>query len=88
MAEKLRLVIWCPQARVQLQHAYLYIQKDSSQNAEKVRNGILGATRKLLAGPERFPLDKYKKDNDGSFRAFELFRYRVAYQVTGTKLLL
>ncbi|MBE7171780.1 MAG: type II toxin-antitoxin system RelE/ParE family toxin [Williamsia sp.] len=27
------------------------------------------------------PLDKYKKENDGSYRCFELHRHRISYRV-------
>ena len=36
--------------------------------------------------PEKFPLDKYKINNDGSYRAFEKHRYRVAYRVLETEI--
>ena len=88
MVNRLRLVIWPEKARKQLQRAYLYIKKDSVQNAEKVRKEILEATRNLPPNPERFPADKYKKDNDGTFRAFELHRYRIAYQITDDEIII
>ena len=33
-----------------------------------------------------YPLDKYRKNNDGSIRAFEKYSYRVAYQITKTEI--
>lgn len=65
----------------QLDKAYGYILKDSFQNAEKVRNEILASTFKLAKNPEAHPPDKYKKNNDGGFRAFELHNYRIAYRI-------
>jgi plasmid stabilization system protein ParE len=61
--------------------AYLYIHKDSPQNAQRVKDQIIDLTLELPKNPERFPLDKYRRNNDGSFRAFELYRYRVSYRV-------
>lgn len=37
---------------------------------------------KLPDQPEVFPPDKFKKNNDGSWRAFEKFRYRISYRIT------
>ncbi len=39
------------------------------------------AVDKLSTNPERFALDKYKNKNDGSYRYFELYRYRIAYRI-------
>ena len=36
----------------------------------------------LPAQPEMFPADKFKKNNDGSWRAFEKFHYRISYLIT------
>ena len=35
----------------------------------------------VVPNPERYPPDKYKDENDGNYRAFELHRLRVAYFV-------
>jgi len=72
---------WSPVAISQLQKAYRYIKKDSPQNAEKVRNEIVAVTISLALNAERFPPDKYKQRNDGSYRAFELHRYRISYKI-------
>ena len=81
-------VVWSATAIKQLENAYEYILKYSLQNAEKVRADILGSTRKLLANPEIHPIDKYRRNNDGSFRAYELHRYRIAYQITSNKIII
>ena len=81
-------VVWPLKASRQLQQAYLYIRKDSLQNAEKVRKAILEATNKLKINPEINLADKYKTNNDGSFRAFELFRYRISYQITNDDVII
>ena len=46
----------------------------------------MDTTESLPENPEKFPPDKYKMKNDGSFRAFELFSYRVAYQITSKEI--
>ena len=53
----------------------------SYQNAVKVRVEIINTTLLLLKHPERYPLDKYKTDNDGSWRAFEIHHYRISYRI-------
>ena len=74
-----RRIGWDKHALRQFNKAILYIAEDSVQNAENVRADILEKIEALLSHPEIYPLDKYKLDNDGSYRAFELHRLRVAY---------
>ena len=72
---------WSRGAELQLQKAFLYIRKDSNQNAIKVWQDIVTISESLSANPERFPPDKFKINNDGSYRAFELHRYRISFVV-------
>lgn len=62
--------------------------QDSYQQAEKVKLDILASTRKLATQPEIHPPDKYRKNNDGSFRAYELYHYRIAYRVTEKEVII
>lgn len=71
---------WNKKAIKQLDDAIKYIETDSLQNAEKVEVDILTAIGKIPQHPERYPKDKFKLNNDGSFRAFELHRFRVSYR--------
>jgi plasmid stabilization system protein ParE len=70
----------------QLQEAYKYIRKDSLQNAEKVRSRILETIKALAQYPEHHPLDKYCIDNDGNFRAYQIYKYRINYYVTNDNI--
>jgi len=81
-----RIIVWSPEAKKQLNAVYKFIQKDSPQNAIKVREDIVVATRKLLSHPEHYAPDKYKLNNDGTYRAFEKHSYRVAYRVLNTEI--
>lgn len=76
-----RKIGWDKHALKQFNKAILYIAEDSIQNAENVRIDILVKIDELLSHPEKYPLDKYKLENDGYYRAFELHRLRVAYFV-------
>jgi len=51
-----------------------------------VKDTILFMTRKLADHPEEYPLDKFKKDNSGNYRAFEKYSYRVAYRHTAHEI--
>jgi len=76
-----RSIGWDKHALKQFNKAILYIAEDSIQIAENVRIDILVKIGELLSHPEGYPLDKYKLENDGYYRPFELHRLRVAYFV-------
>jgi plasmid stabilization system protein ParE len=69
-------------AKAQLKEAYNYIRLDSPKSAEKVNAKILASIRELADHPERHPKDKYRLNNDGSYRAFEIYKNRVSYHVS------
>ena len=73
---------WNKNALNELIKAIEYIKADSVQNAEKVSSEILSVIDSLALHPEKFPPDKFKLNNNNSFRAFELHRYRVSYRYT------
>jgi plasmid stabilization system protein ParE len=69
-------------AKAQLKEAYAYIKLDSPKNAEKVKAKILASIMELTDHPEKHPKDKYRLNNDGSYRAFEIYKYRVSYHIS------
>ncbi|HEY2727933.1 MAG TPA: type II toxin-antitoxin system RelE/ParE family toxin [Parafilimonas sp.] len=77
-----RKISWSKTSVKQFESAINYIGLDSIQNAQKVRNEILKKINNLSLYPEIHSPDKYKTNNDGSYRAFELYRCRIAYHVT------
>lgn len=74
-------VNWNGVALRQLRNIYEYIFENSPQNARKVITEIVEATEKLSSNPDRFGLDKYKRNNDGSYRYFEIYRYRIVFRI-------
>ena len=73
-------------ALFQLKQAYDYIKKDSPKNALTVKRDIFSACMALSAHPQKHPVDKYKRNNDGSYRAFEQHRYRIVYRILPTEI--
>ncbi len=80
------VTVWTPQAIAELRKAYDYISKDSPQNARKVIDELTRIADQLPAQPEMFPADKFKKNDDGSWRAFEKFHYRISYLITSKEI--
>ena len=63
-------------AKAQLKEAYTYTKLDSPKSADKVKAKILVSIKELADHPEKYPKDKYRLNNDGSYRAFEIYKYR------------
>ena len=80
------MVIWSKAAKVQLQKAFHFISHDSPQNAEKIINNIIDTTIGLSKYPEKYPADKYKKNNTGNYRAFEIYHYRISYRIVNDSI--
>ena len=79
-------ISWTKSARAQLKSACDYIKQDSAVNSEKVRKRILAAAMSLALHPNKHPADKHKTDNDGSYRAFVVYRYRISYLVQDSEI--
>ncbi|MGB0879741.1 MAG: type II toxin-antitoxin system RelE/ParE family toxin [Polaribacter sp.] len=79
-------VVWRKLALKQLNKAYNYIKKESLQSARKIRKEIFDTAENLKYNPEMYPLDKYRKNNDGTIRAFEVYSYRIAYQIKKSEI--
>lgn len=73
-------------AKASLREAYRYIKDASPQNAEKIRNKILSSFKELLRNPERHAADKYRINNDGSYRAYEIYKYRISYHISPSEI--
>ena len=79
-------IVWDVEAKNYLRVAIQFIKQDSPQNAEKVKSEIAEAVSELAHYPTRYPADKYRNDNDGSYRAFELYKYRISYYISDTEI--
>lgn len=80
MVEKIYQIVWTKRSQQHMKAAYKYISEDSPQNALKVVEDIVAAVTKAISNPEFYNPDKYKVNNDGSYRAFEKHRYRIVYR--------
>jgi plasmid stabilization system protein ParE len=87
MVERVLKVIIDNEAKAQLREAYNYISKESPQNAQKVKSKILSSIKELIGNPQRHAADKYRLNNDGSFRAYELYKYRITYHVSKERII-
>jgi len=80
MVDKGYEVVWTKRSQKQMRQLFKHISKDSPKNASKVVQEIADAVHKAIPNPEIYGPDKYKADNDGSYRALEKHHYRIAYR--------
>jgi len=81
-----RKIIWDNLAKEDLKKSLHYIKQDSPQNAENIKTGIKSAIEEIPAHPERYPADKYRLNNNGDFRAFELYNFRISYFIGNNEI--
>ena len=75
------VVLWSDIAKNQLKDIYKYIKKDSEKAAKEVKSKILISTKLLETGKEIYKLDELKLDNNGTYRAYIVFSYRIVYKI-------
>ncbi len=74
---------WSKLALEQLDEALDFIiEQGFASYASELEDNIISRIETLTDNPSLYPADKYKKDNDGSYHAFEIDEYRVSYRVT------
>ena len=76
-----RIIKWDEEAKLYLQKTVAYIKKESVQNAETVKQRILKTIREIPLNPERYPADKFKRNNNRNYRAFAIYHLRIAYKI-------
>ena len=75
-------VLWSDSAKFQLRNIYDYIKVDSISAAKKVKKNILVSTRQLSEFPFLYEKDSLKDNNDGEYRAYTVYNYRITYKIT------
>lgn len=75
-------VIWTEHTKSQLQEIYLYIAEESIVQADRIFEKLTASTAIL----SKHPPDKYKTDNKGNYRAYEIYHYRISYKITETAI--
>lgn len=81
-------VFWDIEATKHLREIYKYIKMSSPEGAKKVRDEIFDVIKKLPANPEMFPVDDLKENNDGNYRVFYIYSYRIVYKIAPDSILI
>ncbi len=88
MVKKSHIIAWDEDARLYFKAAIKYIKKESHTGAEKVRIEILNTISSLSESPLIFEEDRFKLNNDGTYRAFTVYHYRITYKINKRDILI
>jgi plasmid stabilization system protein ParE len=81
------VVKWSKPALDQLDKALDFIIAEGFISyAAKVEESIISRIENLIGNYNIYLIDKYKKDNDGSYHAFEVEEYRISYRVKNSEV--
>lgn len=85
-----KIIVWSIDALQQLEdiHFYILFESKTIRIADKVIETIFDSTTILKTTPEVYELDTQKQNNDGSFRAFFIYNYKISYQISNDKILI
>jgi len=72
---------WTNQAHIQFNELLEYLNNESEQALSIVGNAIVDEIEHLPKHPAAHPLDRFKTNNDGTYRACIVYSYRISYLI-------
>ncbi|MDP2385019.1 MAG: type II toxin-antitoxin system RelE/ParE family toxin [Bacteroidota bacterium] len=81
-------VVWSDMAKQELKDVHSYIKRQSEPAAKQVKNKILSSTKVLETGKEIYKADTLKVNNDGTYRAYIVYSYRIVYRITSSQIMI
>jgi plasmid stabilization system protein ParE len=83
-----RSILWDDEAKLYFKQAIQYIKQESPQGAVIVKRAIMDQIDILKNDPEIYEVDRFKINNDGSYRAVTVYSYRITYIITPAQILI
>lgn len=81
MVKRVYKVVWSNLAKHQLKDIYNFIKKDSQQGANLVKSKILESSKALSISSVIYEADSLKNNNQGNYRAYTIYSYRITYKI-------
>ena len=88
MIKKKRSIQWDDEAKLYFKQTIQYIRQESPQGAVIVKRAILEHVAVLKNDAGIYEADRFKIDNDGSYRAVTVYSYRITYKITHSQILI
>lgn len=81
-------IIWSKSAQNQLEDIYFYLLEETKSEtiSENVIDTIYYSVTILKSNWEIYELDEMKISNDGNYRAYEIYSYRISYKITSNSV--
>jgi plasmid stabilization system protein ParE len=74
-------VIWDDVALEQLKNYMAFVHKQSPAAPRIINQAILKALKTIAKNPRICVADKLMENNDGSFKVFVIYSYRIMYEI-------
>ncbi|MFZ5553754.1 MAG: type II toxin-antitoxin system RelE/ParE family toxin [Bacteroidota bacterium] len=81
-------IVWSKRSLRQLKDIYLYIEKESPGGAKKVVKAISSRVQSLGTNAMIYEADQCKRNNDGSYRATHVYKFRIVYRITAKHVMI
>ena len=83
-----KVVIWSEPSlqHLALIHEYIFEESGSLTTADKVIDNIIKSTQILSDQPKMNPPDRFKLNNNGDYRAYVIYSYRISYRILINKI--
>lgn len=88
MVKSQNKLIWSVIAADQLEEILDYIFEESPAGAIIVKEAILDRVAQLVQHPAMYEKDSLCDNNDGSFRAFTIYHYRITYLISNHEIII
>jgi plasmid stabilization system protein ParE len=80
--KKIKNIVWSKNATIQYYQILEYLTKEAPEAINIVGNALLDMIESLALEYNNYPPDRFKKNNDGTFKAALVFNYKVSYQIS------
>lgn len=82
--KKIKTIVWSKNAEKQYYEILNHLLEEAPQAIDKVGNALLDTIDDLALHFNHYPSDRFKRNNDGTYKAALVFSYRISYQIGGT----
>lgn len=86
--KKLYLVIWDTKAFDDFKEILFYLSKQSNEAPQLIKKGVKKSVDIIKINPFVFEPDDLKINNDGTYRAFIVYSYRISYRIVENRILI
>ncbi len=84
--KKVKEVIWSVNGEKQYYQILEHLSEEAPHVIDKVGNALLDTIEALSVNYNHYPADRFRKNNDGKYKAALIYSYRVSYYVGETSV--